>query len=84
MEELKNCAIELLGAGYYSFGAKAKTKLYDESRQKIGAFMALIYFYLNDAGVVKKIASEVELSLLPSYSSLIKRLDKKNESNKNL
>lgn len=76
---LKMEAIELLGAGFYAYEAKNKKALYNRSREKVGGILSLIYFN-ND--FEKKIPSEInriEEDLLPAYSALIRRIEKKYE-----
>ncbi len=84
LENLKLSAIELLGAGYYSFEPKNKKNLYNESRQKVGAILALSYFNLTDCETSLKLIREIEDDLLPAYSALIKRMDRRNEKHKSI
>lgn len=84
LEDLKLSAIELLGAGYYSFEPKNKKNLYNESRQKVGAILALSYFNLTDCEASLKLVREIEDDLLPAYSALIKRMDRRNEKHKSI
>jgi len=84
LENLKLSAIELLGAGYYSYEPRNKMNLYNESRQKVGAILALSYFNLSDSGDYQKIIREIEDDLLPAYSALIKRMDRRNEKHKSI
>ena len=79
---LKYSAIELLGAGYYSYEPRNKLKLYNQSRQKVGAILALVYFKPEEMVAFKKVINDIEDELLPAYSALIKRIDKKSESNR--
>lgn len=84
LEDLKLSAIELLGAGYYSFEAKNKKNLYNESRQKVGAILALFYFNFADSEASLKFVREIEDDLLPAYSALIKRMDRRNEKHESI
>jgi len=77
LEELKLSAIELLGAGYYSFEPHHKMGLYSESRQKVGGILALTYYQVPENHDFKSITDEIENDLLPAYSALIKRMDRK-------
>jgi excisionase family DNA binding protein len=76
---LKLDALELVGAGYYSFNKKEKRNLYNQSREKIGAILALLYIDLK----VKELWSDevyfIENQLLAAYSSLIRKMEKTNE-----
>jgi excisionase family DNA binding protein len=84
LEELKLSAIELLGAGYYSFEPRNKMGLYNESRQKVGGILALTYYQMPENHNLKKAIDEIENDLLPAYSALIKRMDRKREKYKDL
>lgn len=74
-----NSCIALLGAGYYSFEIADKISLYGKARENLGAVIALMYYHLNKDTNGLQIIAELESKLLPAYSSLIKRLDKKRE-----
>ncbi len=70
---------ELLGAGYYSFDNLAKKNAYSYSRQKVGAILALLYL---DNELLKSWKDEItamEKELLPAYSSLIRKIEKRSE-----
>ena len=45
INQLKIDAVELLGAGFYSFDVRNKIMLYNRSREKIGGILSIIYFY---------------------------------------
>lgn len=76
---LKTEALENLGAGFYSFGNRSKAILYNRSREKIGGMLSLVYFYqVKDAKPSKEIL-KIEEELMPAYSSLIRRMEKKSE-----
>ena len=70
-------ALELLGSGFYSFDLRNKIVLYNRSREKIGALMALIYFYFDGKNKLSKELSTIENDLLPAYGSLIRKIEKK-------
>ena len=80
INQLKIDAIELLGAGFYSFDVRNKIMLYNRSREKIGGILSIIYFY---AGSNDKLSQDfflIEEKLMPAYSSLIRKIEnKKNE-----
>lgn len=76
---LKSECLEAMGAGYYSFNPKDKLRFYATSREKMGAILALCYC---ESAFVKShpdFFNQVEDEILPAYSALIKRIDKKNE-----
>jgi hypothetical protein len=81
--ELRYSAVEFLGAGYYSFLPAKKMELYNLSRQRVGALVALLQ-YGSPSEAIQKIIYEIEEELMPTYSALIKRMDKKCEKSKNL
>lgn len=76
---LKLDALELVGAGHDSFDKKEKRNLYNQSREKIGAILAILYIDLK----VKELWSDevyfIENQLLAAYSSLIRKMEKTNE-----
>jgi excisionase family DNA binding protein len=77
--DLKLAALELIGAGYHSFDKKEKRNLYNQSREKVGGILALLYF---DEKLEKAWATEIkfmENQLLAAYSSLIRKMEKRNE-----
>ena len=77
--DLKLAALELIGAGYHSFDKKEKRNLYNQSREKVGGILALLYF---DEKLEKAWATEIkfmENELLAAYSSLIRKMEKRNE-----
>ncbi|MDC1174170.1 helix-turn-helix domain-containing protein [Bacteriovoracaceae bacterium] len=61
LDDLTLSAIELLGAGYYSFEPKNKMGLYNQSRQKVGAILTLAYFRLRDNNGIKKILMKLKM-----------------------
>ena len=77
IHNLKMDALELLGSGFYSFDLRNKIVLYNRSREKIGALMALIYFYFDGKNKLSKELSTIENDLLPAYGSLIRKIEKK-------
>lgn len=81
--ELRYSAVEFLGAGYYSFLPAKKMELYNLSRQRVGALVALLQ-YGPPSEAIQKIIYDIEEELMPTYSALIKRMDKKCEKSKNL
>lgn len=84
VSELHLSAIELIGAGYYSFGAANKMHLYEKSRAKIAGIIAILYGVKTQENKIQSLLESIEQELLPVYSSLIKRMDKKIERPKNL
>lgn len=76
IEMLKNDAIELLGAGFYTYGTKNKVFYYNRSREKISSILALIYFSDQDK-TANSLAQKIESELMPMYSSLIKKIEQK-------
>ena len=81
IEMLKQDAIELLGAGCYSFSKKDKQRLYQESREKIGGIVSLYYFESNENAPAKSIKT-LEEDLLPAYSALIRKIENSNTREK--
>lgn len=79
LNTLKLSAIEFLGAGYYSFEPQSKMNLYNKSRENVGAILALSYAHLSEDQKFQKMISYIEEELLPAYSALIKRMDKRRE-----
>lgn len=76
---LKMEALELLGAGFYAYEAKNKKALYNRSREKVGGILSLIYFNHDFKNKVPEEINRIEEDLLPAYSSLIRRIEKKYE-----
>ena len=83
IKELRLSAIELLGAGYYTYGASKKMNIYDRSREKVGAILAILFSQTENESLAK-IIDDIEGELLPAYSALIKRMDKNSENIKNI
>ena len=79
IHSLKLDALELIGAGYFSFNKNEKRNLYNQSREKTGAILAILYIDLK----VKELWSDevyfIENQLLAAYSSLIRKMEKMNE-----
>jgi excisionase family DNA binding protein len=84
INDLHLSAIELIGAGYYSFGAANKMHLYEKSREKMAGIIAILYGVKTQEDKIQILLNSIEEELLPVYSSLIKRMDKKIERPKNL
>jgi hypothetical protein len=76
---LKVEALEFLGAGFYAYGAKNKSFLYNRSREKIGGILSLIYFYMDANEKLPSEILKIEEELMPAYSSLIRKIEKKHE-----
>lgn len=76
---LKAEALEYLGAGFYAFGSKSKAILYNRSREKVGGMLSLVYFYQPKEGKPPKDIQKIEEDLMPAFSSLIRKIEKKNE-----
>ena len=72
-------AVSYLGAGYYAYNTEDKLRLYRKSREKLGSALALIYYSIDSIQNDSHIIDNIEGQLLPAYSSLIKRMDKKRE-----
>jgi len=80
LSELKFEALEYLGAGFYAYGAHNKAALYNRSREKVGGMLCLLYFHQSQGCPVPDDVAKIEEELMPAYSSLIRRIEKKNES----
>jgi excisionase family DNA binding protein len=76
---LKAEALELLGAGFYAFSGKSKAILYNRSREKVGGILSLCYFYHKSTDDIPAEILKIEEELLPAYSSLIRKIEKKYE-----
>ncbi len=76
---LKMDAIELIGAGFYSFDNKLKARLYDHSRAKVGGMLSLFYFYTNHANDIPSKIRRLEEDLMPAFSSLIRKIEIKTD-----
>jgi len=75
---LKHQALESLGAGFHSFHSRSKSEHYDKSRSAIGSILAQLY--AAEPAATKDWESEIaflELNLLPAYSALIKKIEKR-------
>ena len=77
-------ALKYIGSGYYSFGAENKMQHYEKSREKIAGIIAILYGVSLANTKVSNLLNKIEDELLPVYSSLIKRMDKKIERPKDL
>lgn len=77
--DLKTEALELLGAGFYSYDNKLKARLYDHSRAKVGGMLSLVYFYQSDLQNLPDVILKIESELMPAFSSLIRKLEIKSE-----
>lgn len=78
-DNLKMEAIELIGAGFYSFDNKLKARLYDHSRAKVGGMLSLFYFYNNHVNDIPIKIKRLEEELMPAYSSLIRKIEIKTD-----
>lgn len=76
---LKMEALEFLGAGFYAFGSRNKALLYGRSREKVGGMLSLAYFYQPEQNKASKEILKIEEELMPAFSSLIRKIEKKNE-----
>lgn len=76
---LKMEALEFLGAGFYAFGSRNKALLYGRSREKVGGMLSLAYFYQHEQNKTAKEILKIEEELMPAFSSLIRKIEKKNE-----
>lgn len=76
---LKMEALEFLGAGFYAFGSRNKAILYSRSREKVGGMLSLAYFYQNEKNKNAPKILKIEEELMPAFSSLIRKIEKKNE-----
>lgn len=81
---LKFDCLEAIGSGYYSFNPKDKLRFYASSREKMGAILALCYCERSFVSTQPDFFNRVEDDILPAYSALIKRIDKKNERTQSL
>lgn len=77
--DLKAEALELVGAGFYSYDNRLKARLYDRSRAKVGGMLSLVYFYHKDDGKLPEVIQKIEHELMPAFSSLIRKLEIKGE-----
>jgi excisionase family DNA binding protein len=84
VSNLHLAAFEYIGAGYYSFGAANKMHHYEKSREKVAGIIAILYGEKSKDSKIQEFLNKIEDDLLPVYSSLIKRMDKKIERPKNL
>ncbi|OYW93303.1 MAG: hypothetical protein B7Z18_06775 [Alishewanella sp. 32-51-5] len=76
---LKTEAVELLGAGFYSYDNRLKARLYDRARAKVGGMLALVYFHQKQDSSPVEIIEKIEQELMPAFSSLIRKLEMKGE-----
>jgi predicted transcriptional regulator len=72
-------ALEFLGAGFYAFGSRNKAILYGRSREKVGGMLSLAYFYQHEQNKTAQDILKIEEELMPAFSSLIRKIEKKNE-----
>lgn len=79
VDQLRLQALENLGAGYYSFDPMSKASLYRRSRERVGGILALLYFASNDKQGEQPLIAKIESELMPAYSALIRRMEKKRE-----
>ncbi|MFP5387196.1 MAG: helix-turn-helix domain-containing protein [Bacteriovoracia bacterium] len=77
--DLKAEALELVGAGFYSYDNKLKARLYDRSRAKVGGMLSLVYFYNKGDRKLPDVVQRIEHELMPAFSSLIRKLEIKGE-----
>lgn len=76
---LKAEAVELLGAGFYSYDNRLKARLYDRARAKVGGMLSLVYFYQKSEPRSSEVTQKIEQELMPAFSSLIRKLEMKGE-----
>jgi hypothetical protein len=76
---LKMEALEFLGAGFYAYRPKNKSFLYNRSREKVGGILSLLYFHIDTKEIIPKEIMKIEEDLMPAYSSLIRKIEKKHE-----
>ena len=75
---LRNTALESLGAGFYSFHSATKAKHYEQSRNAVGAILAQLQAGSDEfLGSWSEEIYYLENELLPAYSSLIKKIEKR-------
>lgn len=79
IQQLSLQALENLGAGYYSFDPINKAILYRRSRERVGGILALLYFVSKEQAETSPLISKIESDLMPAYSALIRRMEKKRE-----
>jgi excisionase family DNA binding protein len=79
VDQLRLQALENLGAGYYSFDPMSKASLYRRSRERVGGLLALLYFASKDQAEGQPLIEKIESELMPAYSALIRRMEKKRE-----
>jgi excisionase family DNA binding protein len=82
IERLKTEAIELIGAGFYSYDHKLKASLYHHSRSKVGGLLSLFYFLRAEGSDIPLEIKNLEEQLMPAYSSLIRSIENKTRANK--
>lgn len=78
-DNLKLEAIELIGAGFYSYDNKLKARLYDHARAKVGGMLSLFYFYNNHQNGIPTKVKRLEEDLMPAFSSLIRKIEIKTD-----
>ncbi len=76
---LKMEALEFLGAGFYTYSSRNKAILYGRSREKVGGMLSLAYFYQQEKDKPAPNILKIEEELMPAFSSLIRKIEKKNE-----
>lgn len=75
---LRNTALESLGAGYYSFHSASKARHYEQSRNAVGAILAQLQVGPDKfVGAWREEIDYLEKELLPAYSSLIKKIERR-------
>ena len=72
-------ALEFLGAGFYTYSSRNKAILYGRSREKVGGMLSLAYFYQQEKDKPAPNILKIEEELMPAFSSLIRKIEKKNE-----
>jgi len=75
---LRNTALESLGAGFYSFHSATKARHYEQSRNAVGAILAQLQAESDEfVGSWREEIDCLEKELLPAYSSLIKKIERR-------
>ncbi len=69
-------ALKYLGAGFYSFNLTIKKNYYDNARAALGGLVTIWHFHEE---ATPEFIKRIEEDLIPAYSALIRKLEKKIE-----
>lgn len=80
---LKIEAIELLGAGYYSYSNHEKQALYKKARERVGGLLSIYYFSKESTNTnPPQSIQDLEELLLPAFAALIRKIEKGGQTSK--